>query len=230
MAFKRKKILQAKTVGNLLSRARRKKKLTLEQAENETKVRIKYLQAIESDNWQIFPNKVYVLGFVRRYARFLGLKEDEIVREFKREFGEYKTHPAKKTKKNSFWEDIVITPKLVTTFISIVLVLSVIGYIIFSARSVARPPKIEILSPADEVVSKKDITIEGKTDRAAIVEINGQLVSVDDNGYFSQKVSLEEGVNNFKIVSKKRFGREQAEEIKKIFYSPNPLPNTIKTE
>ncbi len=227
MAFKRKKIKQAVTIGNRLKQARRKNKLTLEQAEEQTKVRIKYLQAIEQDNWNIFPNKVYVLGFVRRYARFIGLDEDKIVEEFKREFGEYSTH-VKVAEKERWLDRIVITPKLLITFFSSLAVLAIIGYIIFSAKAISKPPEIEILSPATEAVTQREITIEGKTSSTAIVEINNQMVSVDDSGYFSQKVNLSEGINNFTIKSKNRIGRENTRELK-LFYSPNPLPSATKT-
>lgn len=228
MAFKRKKISPIKTVGYRLKKARQRRGFTLEQAEDQTKVRIKYLQAIESDNWRIFPNKVYVLGFIRRYARFVGYNEDRILGEFKREFGEYKTQ-VRKLPKKKWIDEIVITPKLLIGIISSVVVLAVIGYIIFSVRLISKPPQIEILNPIVETVTQKDITIEGKTAQTAVVEINGQLVSVDDKGYFSQKVSLSEGVNNFKIISKNRIGRENTKELK-LFYSKNPLPSATTTQ
>jgi len=221
MAFKRKQITPAVTVGARLKRARLKGKLTLEQAEEQTKVRLKYLRAIELDDWQKFPNKVYVLGFVRRYARFLNLDENKIVREFKKEFGEYKTKPLYKAKPR--WIDrVVITPKILIAFFSTIVVLIVVGYIIVSARSISKPPQIEILAPAVEAVSEKEIKIEGKTSNTAVVKINDQLVSVDESGYFSQKVELNEGINNFKIISQNRIGRENIKELK-IFYSPQPL-------
>ena len=228
MAFKRKKISQVKTVGYRLKKARQREGLTLEQAEDQTKVRVKYLQAIESDNWKIFPNKIYVLGFIKRYARFVGYDEEKILEEFKCEFGEYKTQ-VRKPQKKRWIDEIVITPKLLVGVISSVVVLAVIGYIIFSVRLISKPPQIEILSPIVEAVTEKDIEIEGKTLQSAVVEINGQLVSVDEKGYFSQKVSLSEGVNNFKIISKNRIGRENTKELK-LFYSKSPLPSATQTQ
>lgn len=228
MAFKRKQISQAKTVGYRLKKARQRGGLTLDQAEEETKVRIKYLQAIESDNWRIFPNRVYVLGFIRRYARFVGYDEEKILAEFKREFGEYRTQ-VKKPQKKRWIDEVVITPKLLVGVISAIVVLSVVGYIIFSVRLISQPPQIEIINPIVEAVDVKDVTIEGKTSETAVVEINGQLVSVDESGYFSQKVSLNEGVNNFKIISKNRIGPERTKELK-LFYSINPLPSATTTK
>ena len=228
MAFRRKQISQSKTVGYRLKKARQRKGLTLEQAEDETKVRVKYLQAIESDNWKIFPNRVYVLGFIRRYARFVGYNEEKILGEFKREFGEYRTQ-IKKPRKKRWIDEVVITPKILVGVISAIVVLAVVGYIILSVRAISQPPQIEIISPIVEAVDVKDITIEGKTSETAVVDINGQLVSVDENGYFSQKVSLNEGVNNFKIISKNRIGSESVKELK-LFYSKVPLPSATVTK
>lgn len=218
MAFRRKKISQGRTVGSRLRCARKKQKITLEQAEEETKIRIKYLQAIEADNWHLFPNRVYVLGFIRRYARFVGLDEEKILKEFKREFGEFKLL-AKRSRQPRLVDQIIITPKLLLVTISTIAVIALVGYIIFSARSISKPPTIEILAPVSETLQQKEIKIEGKTNPTAVVEINNQLVSVDNNGYFSQRVVLTAGVNNFNIVAKNRLGRQSQKELK-LFYSP----------
>ncbi|WP_287194378.1 helix-turn-helix domain-containing protein [Syntrophothermus sp.] len=65
-------------------RSRREKLgYTLEQAEEETKIRKYYLKALEDENFAVLPARVYAIGFVRRYARFLSLNEDEAVQWFK---------------------------------------------------------------------------------------------------------------------------------------------------
>jgi transcriptional regulator with XRE-family HTH domain len=56
---------------------------TLEQVEEETKIRKLYLNAIEEDNYAILPPRVYAIGFVKRYARLLKLNPDELAEEFK---------------------------------------------------------------------------------------------------------------------------------------------------
>ncbi|SHH25050.1 protein of unknown function [Thermosyntropha lipolytica DSM 11003] len=70
-------------VGAKLKEAREKKGLTLEMVEEETKIRKSYLEALENENFSILPPRVYAVGFVRRYAKTLGLDEEELVREFK---------------------------------------------------------------------------------------------------------------------------------------------------
>lgn len=70
-------------VGERLKEAREKKGLTLEAIEEETKIRKTYLEALENENFSVLPPKVYAVGFLRRYAKTLGLDEEELVREFK---------------------------------------------------------------------------------------------------------------------------------------------------
>ncbi len=69
--------------GETLKNTRIQSGLTLEHIEEETKIRRLYLEAIENENFHILPPRVYAVGFVKRYARFLGLDENELVEEFK---------------------------------------------------------------------------------------------------------------------------------------------------
>lgn len=58
--------------------------MTLDDIEEETKIRKFYIVALEEGNYHLLPAMVYASGFVRRYARMLGLDENEVVQEFKR--------------------------------------------------------------------------------------------------------------------------------------------------
>ncbi len=73
-----------KEIGERLKEAREKKGLSLYEAEDSTKIRSKYLQAIENNNFSELPGRVYVIGFLRNYARFLGLDAEELVEEYKK--------------------------------------------------------------------------------------------------------------------------------------------------
>ncbi|MGI6452028.1 MAG: helix-turn-helix domain-containing protein [Syntrophomonadaceae bacterium] len=74
------------TLGELLKHEREKQGFSLEAVEEETKIRKFYLQAIERGDWASLPPKVYATGFVKRYARFLGLDEEELGKQFKEQF------------------------------------------------------------------------------------------------------------------------------------------------
>jgi cytoskeletal protein RodZ len=69
-------------LGNTLSRARRARAITLEDVERDTHVSRRYLQALENEDFSIFPAPVYARGFLRTYARYLGLNPEELLRVF----------------------------------------------------------------------------------------------------------------------------------------------------
>src|SRR3972149_2464576 len=69
-------------LGNTLSRARRARGITIEDAERHTHVSRRYLQALETEEFAIFPAPVYARGFLRTYSRYLGLNPQELVRVF----------------------------------------------------------------------------------------------------------------------------------------------------
>ncbi len=71
-------------VGKQLKERRNKLNLSIEEAERETKIRKKYLRALEEDNYEEIPGLVYAKAFLKTYSSFLGLDQEEIIEEFER--------------------------------------------------------------------------------------------------------------------------------------------------
>jgi cytoskeleton protein RodZ len=69
------------SVGETLRRERLRKDLSLEQISRETKISARLLDAIERDQFDLLPGGVFAKSFVRQYAHFLGLDEDEMSAE-----------------------------------------------------------------------------------------------------------------------------------------------------
>jgi cytoskeleton protein RodZ len=72
------------SVGNKLREARTRRKLSLAEVEEATKIRGRYLQAIENDEWDQLPGDTYARAFVRTYGRYLGLDGDCLAEEQRR--------------------------------------------------------------------------------------------------------------------------------------------------
>ncbi len=70
------------TVGQLLSRARQSKNWSLEEAAHLTKLRKDILSKLESDRYDLLPSHAYARGFIRIYARELGLNSLEMIKKF----------------------------------------------------------------------------------------------------------------------------------------------------
>jgi len=71
-----------KDVGELLTRSREDKGISLQQAQAETKIRGRYLEALEQGDLEAFPGEVYFKGFLRTYADYLGLDGWALVAEY----------------------------------------------------------------------------------------------------------------------------------------------------
>jgi len=70
------------SIGEDLRQAREQKGASLLDAENGTKIRIKYITAMEKDAFDVLPGKVYVKGFLRSYARYLGLDGEALASRY----------------------------------------------------------------------------------------------------------------------------------------------------
>jgi len=68
-------------VGIKLREARTRKKLSLQQVEEATKIRGRYLGALENDEWDQLPGDTYARAFIRTYGNYLGLDGDRLAEE-----------------------------------------------------------------------------------------------------------------------------------------------------
>lgn len=75
------------SIGKDLRQAREQLGLTLEEAERATRIRPRYLQAIEDGDLDALPSAVQARGFLRNYADFLGLDSDEILLRYADQIG-----------------------------------------------------------------------------------------------------------------------------------------------
>ncbi len=71
-------------VGEVLKRTRTRRKLDIGTVEQHTKIRTKYLRALENEEWETLPGPAYAKGFLRTYAQFLGLDGDALVDAYRR--------------------------------------------------------------------------------------------------------------------------------------------------
>jgi len=69
-------------LGERFRAAREARGLTLSDVAEHIRIRSVYLAAIEDENWSAIGAPVYIRGFLRTYARFLGLEPEEVVAEF----------------------------------------------------------------------------------------------------------------------------------------------------
>lgn len=74
----------ADSVGTRLREARTRKHLELQEVEAATKIRGRFLRAIENDDWEQLPGDIYARAFIRTYGNFLGLDGERLAEEQRR--------------------------------------------------------------------------------------------------------------------------------------------------
>ena len=80
---------EPQTLGAYLRYARRKRRISIERAADDTRIRADFLMRMESDEFD-FLAPAYVRSFLKNYSRFLRLDTDPILREFDRRYGNAK--------------------------------------------------------------------------------------------------------------------------------------------
>ena len=75
-----------KEIGERFKRERKRLNLSLKEVENATSIRSAYIEAIEEGRKERFLSPVYMLGFLKQYANFLGLDGEEMIRDHPKVF------------------------------------------------------------------------------------------------------------------------------------------------
>jgi cytoskeletal protein RodZ len=70
-------------IGSTLREARMRARIDISEIETETKIRAKYLRALENEEWDLLPGPTYVKSFLRTYADALGLDGKLLIEEYK---------------------------------------------------------------------------------------------------------------------------------------------------
>jgi cytoskeleton protein RodZ len=80
-------------IGEVLKQARARAGLDIRAVEDQTKIRVKYLRALEDEEWEALPNSAYAKGFLRTYAQLLGLDGEAMVDAYRRQVERGRTDP-----------------------------------------------------------------------------------------------------------------------------------------
>jgi|ERR1017187_5630770 cytoskeleton protein RodZ len=73
-------------IGATLREARMRARIDITEVETRTKIRAKYLRAMENEEWDLLPGEIYVKSFLRTYGDYLGLDTRQLIDEFKRRY------------------------------------------------------------------------------------------------------------------------------------------------
>ncbi len=64
-------------ISDVLREEREKRKISIEEITEKTRIPLKYIQLLEKGKWDKFPSKVHLLGYMKIYCEYIGFEEEE---------------------------------------------------------------------------------------------------------------------------------------------------------
>ncbi|HLV09914.1 MAG TPA: RodZ domain-containing protein [Halanaerobiales bacterium] len=119
-------------IGEKLKKAREEKEYTLEDVRDSIKIRIRYLKAIEENNFEEIPGKAYIRAFIKSYAEYLGLDVVELIEEYEQKLLEEKKKREEELEKEEGQKKDFLHNKTVITSLIIIIIMIVLAFIVYS--------------------------------------------------------------------------------------------------
>lgn len=228
-------------VGERLRDARELRGVDVYRVERDTKIRSKYLTALEDGDYTDLPGDVYTRGFLRNYATYLGLDADDIEEEWREEVGQAEPVRA-----------IIVGPRPITIHrrfvlqqshlamaVVAVIVLIVAGYFGFQVTRYLSYPVLVVASAGPSPIILRTGTatyvMKGSATAGATILIawNGQdpkIVVADDLGNWTYTAPLQAGSNQFDITAKNLDTSHASQTTRLIVIVPTPTPTPVVPE
>lgn len=180
-----------RSAGTILKEAREAKKKTLSQVARKTRIKEKFLSALEDSDWGKLPNFTVAQGFARVYAQNVEANPSLVAALLRRDFPQ--SQGVSYTREVALYPSSLWTPKT-TIFVTILLSLAFLGFYLgrqyfqFSA-----PPPLKL---TEVKVGKDSVDVIGKTSASATVEVNGRPVLVENDGTFRTEIAKQDLINS----------------------------------
>jgi cytoskeletal protein RodZ len=219
----------APTLPERLLAARERKGVDLYRAERDTKIRARYLAALERGDWRELPGAVYTKGFLRNYALYLGLDPDDILVQWRSERGD-----------NPPSEPVIVVPRPIVAprqgltfspglFVAIIMIIGVAAFAVYLGIQLlrfAKPPTIAVTDPATAVSEVDDstttYTLRGTSQSGATISVttpgrDPSRTTAGPDGTWSIDVDLRRGRNQFDVTATDPDTGKQADQPAHVF-------------
>ncbi len=174
------------SLGEKLKTTREEKGLTLDQISRETNISIRYLEALETENFAIFPGEPYVIGFIKNYGSYLELDNQKLISLYRALRIQEQPIPVEQLLKNP--------PRLPGFIIPLVIILAILGAGGWVARSIIlnRQNNPDHKNPVSQ--TSAEYIMEGNSMERRLYKNDSVLISVDNETYKLELFNMGEAV------------------------------------
>jgi cytoskeletal protein RodZ len=187
------------SIGQKIKEARESLGLTIDDIKVKTKIRSRYLNALEEDNYDVIPGEAYVKVFIKSYARYVGLDGDELANEYQEIIDQEKKSEEeilneKQQKKSSLFQNKLF--KIVIIIVFIVLIIFTIYNLFINDKT--EESKIEELKKDTREIST---SINKESNQNVLAELN---INNDNTTTTTNNNNNNNELNENKIYDKTR--------------------------
>jgi len=174
------------SLGEKLKTARNEKGLTIDQISRDTNISIRYLEALEAENFSIFPGEPYVVGFIKNYGAYLDIDIQKLIALYRALKIQEQPIPVEQLLKSP-----PQVPKFLVPTVIILAVVCLSGWFVYSLiiNNKNKPP----LSPPVGRTPAEYI-MEGNAFDHRLYKNDSVLISVDNETYKLELYNIGEAV------------------------------------
>ena len=226
-------------LGEVLRAAREAKGVDVARVERDTKIRARYVEALEHGEYRELPGAVYTKGFLRNYGLYLGLDPEYLIDLYRLETrspaAERPTMPTPPRPIGHRRRGFVVEPGVIVAAILTIVVGGLIAYLGYEFVTFARTPELRITAPAGDIGSwtEETYTVQGVTARNARIEISGlaqnPAATADEAGHFEVTVGLVPGSNVMEISAWDPEVSRTSETVRRTITVVGPEPSSAPT-
>lgn len=196
------------------------KGLTPKKIADMTSIPERYIMTLLEGTDEYLPPAPYVHGYITKLSGILNFDKETVWRLYQKESLLRRAGNEDRLPGNRF----AVKPFNRAWLFGTVIIGAGAAYLIFNLYSIVTPPTLRITVPADEnsATAQQTIILQGVTNPAYTLAVNGSEVYIEKNGSFQKEFPLQEGLNTVIFVAKKFLGKE-TRVMRSIMYTPPPL-------
>lgn len=188
------------TLGYILSKYRVKSKLDIDKLAYKISTDVDYIIALEKGNYKVFKTLNQAIPIIRKLSYVFGLKYQNLVDLYNKEYESY--WYSKKHHNNTF--KLIINHSILRLSIGIFIGIFMISYLILQIYQIRYSPSIILSNQSNyQIYDQDQYKLEGQLSRADKLTLNGQKVTIKEDGKFEIILNLRQGENRLELIAQK---------------------------
>ncbi|MBS3903286.1 MAG: helix-turn-helix domain-containing protein [Anaplasmataceae bacterium] len=214
-------------VALIIQEGLRRKGLSLKKLSDESGIALKHLENITSGNFEKWPAAPYLRSYLLVVGDILGFDGQALWESVREEELTVASGSTDRLPRNRFAFPQLSRNYLILTGVGVIIL------VIFLVRlpSILGTPSLQILFPEEPLTtsSVSPIVVQGQLENGTQVTVNGQTITLQEDGSWNTEIALESGLNTVEIIGSKFLGRE-TKIIRQIIFDPSTASTSTLIE